>query len=197
MQNFENQDYRTLSDEQLIERFVERGDEAAFATLYRRYALLVKGVAIKYMEDVGLAEDMVSRVFEKLYTKLATVQVQQFKSYVYTSTKNECIGELRRTNRLRDKQNAYVELEKSRTDFMENEGLTRLMNSPVSIEDKVQSAVDQLPPEQRQCIHLFFFKDKSYKEIEADTQYTPKQVKSYLQNGKRNLRKLLLGTLTD
>lgn len=76
----------------------------------------------------------------------------------------------------------------ARTDVMENDALAALTNVGPSMEKLVEDAVAELGDEQRKCIHLFFYDNKSYKEIASETGYSEKQVKSYLQNGKRNLR---------
>ena len=74
---------------------------------------------------------------------------------------------------------------------MENEGLIRLLDSEPSVEKVIEEAILKLNQHQRTCINLFFFENKSYKEIVEITGLTDKQVKSYLQNGKRNLKILL------
>ena len=53
------------------------------------------------------------------------------------------------------------------------------------------SALKQLHAEQQQCVTLFYLEKKSYKEIAEQTGFTLLQVKSYIQNGKRNLKLLL------
>ena len=48
--------------------------------------------------------------------------------------------------------------------------------------------LDRLPEEQRVSICEFFLSEKSYAEIAEQTGYVLKSVKSYIQNGKRNLK---------
>lgn len=180
-----------LADEELVKRYSETRDNRAFGVLYKRYAHLVYGSALKYMKNEESARDMVAQVFEKLYRKLPEVEVQSFKNYLYGSVRNECIARLRQLNSERKKKEIYTLDEKNNDPFMENEGLLRLLNSEKSVEAKIEQAISQLSEEQRRCIRLFFYEKKSYKEIEEMTDFTLKQVKSYLQNGKRNLRNLL------
>lgn len=180
-----------LADEELVKRYSETRDKRAFGVLYKRYAHLVYGSALKYMKNEESARDMVAQVFEKLYRKLPEVEVQSFKNYLYGSVRNECIARLRQLNSERKKKEIYTLDEKNNDPFMENEGLLRLLDSEKSVEAKIEQAISQLSEEQRRCIRLFFYEKKSYKEIEEMTDFTLKQVKSYLQNGKRNLRNLL------
>jgi DNA-directed RNA polymerase specialized sigma24 family protein len=94
-------------------------------------------------------------------------------------------------SRTSEKLAKYNHLENSPDDFMENDGFAALFNTNPSMEQEVERAVAQLGDEQQTCVRLFFYDDKSYREIATETGYTEKQVKSYLQNGKRNLRILL------
>ncbi len=183
------------SDEELVERYSKHRDKQAFGVLYKRYAHLVYGSALKYMKDEETANDMVAQVFEKLYRKLPEVNVQNFKSYVYGSVRNECIARLRKIKSERQKKDNYSLDENIAGTFMENEGMLRLVENTESLEEKVADAMATLNDEQRQCVTLFFFEKKSYKEITEMTPFDLKQVKSYLQNGKRNLRNALEQTL--
>jgi len=53
---------------------------------------------------------------------------------------------------------------------------------------QLPNAISNLNTEQRLCINLFYLKEKCYEEISMQTGYSLKQVKSYIQNGKRNLK---------
>lgn len=190
-----NKSAAEASDEELVERYSKHRDKQAFGVLYQRYAHLVYGSALKYMKDEETANDMVAQVFEKLYRKLPEVNVQNFKSYVYGSVRNECIARLRKIKSERQKKDNYSLDENIAGTFMENEGMLRLTENTESLPEKVAAAMATLNEEQRQCVKLFFFEKKSYKEITEMTPFDLKQVKSYLQNGKRNLRNVLEQTL--
>jgi len=184
-----------LSDEELVAKYSTTRDNKAFGILYKRYSHLVFGSALKYMKDEETARDMVAQVFEKLYRKLPEVNVQNFKSYVYGSVRNECIARLRKIKSERKKKDNYSLDENIAGTFMENEGMLRLLKSSESVEEKIADAIEALSEEQKLCVTLFFFDKKSYKEIVEMTDFDLKQVKSYLQNGKRNLRNTLEQTL--
>lgn len=51
--------------------------------------------------------------------------------------------------------------------------------------------LEELNSEQQQCVTLFYLEKKSYQEIAEKTGYSLMQVKSHIQNGKRNLKILL------
>jgi RNA polymerase sigma factor (sigma-70 family) len=54
--------------------------------------------------------------------------------------------------------------------------------------ETLKKCIDQLKDEQKECIKLFYLEEKCYQEIAESTSYELKKVKSYIQNGKRNLR---------
>ncbi len=180
-----------LSDEELVSRFSATQQETYFEELYRRYKHLAYGVCLKLMKNEEESRDVVSDVFKILFTKIPTSDIKSFKAYLYTVSRNECIAKLRQKKSEMDKMAKFNHVENSPTDFMESEGFAALFNAQPSMEQEVEKAVGQLGDEQKTCIRLFFYDDKSYREIATETGFTEKQVKSYLQNGKRNLRILL------
>lgn len=180
-----------LSDEELVSKFSKTNQETYFEELYRRYVHLSYGVCLKMMKNEDDSHDVVSEVFKILYIKLPTANVKSFKSYLYTVSRNECIARLRQRKSENNKLADWKLLENPSGDFMENDEFAALLNNEAPMEDEVEKAVSLLGDEQRTCIRLFFYEDKSYKEIADQTGYSEKQVKSYLQNGKRNLRIML------
>jgi RNA polymerase sigma-70 factor (ECF subfamily) len=177
-----------LPDEELVERFAKTQQPAYFEELYRRYVHLAYGVCLKLMKNEDDSRDVVADVFRILYQKLPTANLRSFKAYLYTVSRNESIGKLRQRRSEMNKQTAFQKTAAAGDSFMENEGFLSLMNSAPDKEKLVEAAVQELGEEQRTCVRLFFYEDKSYKDIAAQTGFTEKQVKSYLQNGKRNLR---------
>lgn len=55
----------------------------------------------------------------------------------------------------------------------------------------LEEAMQHLKKEQKTCIRMFYLQRKSYQSIAEETGFNLLQVKSYIQNGKRNLRLLL------
>lgn len=179
---------RSMSDEELAAKFAKSKQQIYFEELYRRYVHLAYGVCLKMMKNEADSRDVVSDVFRILFQKLPTANLRSFKAYLYAVSRNECIAKLRQRKSEMLKQAEFQKSAASGDDFMENEGLNALTNSGPSMEKVVEAAILQLGDEQRTCIKLFFYEDKSYKEIALQTGFSEKQVKSYLQNGKRNLR---------
>ena len=145
---------------------------------------MVYAVSLKYLKDQALAEDMVMHVFEFIIEKARKHNITNFKGWLYMVTKNACLMQLR-------KKKNVVELDHVREGkFVEFDTITHLNGEP-NKEEKfkwLEHCMNKLKREQQQCVKLFYYEQKSYAEIAEQTQYDIKKVKSYIQNGKRNLK---------
>jgi len=176
--------YNHYTDNELINNFLETNNNEFVGALYERYGHLVLGLCIKYMKNKDEAKDLVIQIFSGLLTDLKKHKIQFFKSWLYVYSKNSCLMELRKRQR---------ELKKE-LDLQDNVHLIMDFSSPDHLKEKEQqistmeSALEKLNKEQKICIELFYLKNKSYVEIMEITGYSNNDVKSYIQNGKRNLK---------
>jgi len=172
-------------DEDLLERFRHSGSLDLLGELYSRYMHLVYGVSLKYLGNRDDAQDAVMQIFEKLITELPRHDVQNFKSWLYVLTKNHCLMEIRS----RKMEGARLEGVKIEQEFMESdEELHPLDREDNSLDKALKECVEQLKSEQKECIELFYYQKLCYQEIAEKLNMEEKKVKSYLQNGKRNLK---------
>jgi len=178
-----------FSDEQLIFTFIETGDVSFFAELYRRFVPLVYGLCLKYLSDKDAAHDAVMDIFEKLMEKLPQYEIKNFNTWLYSVAKNHCLQVLRK-----EKQTVFVKIEDA---FVENEDFFTLIDKPQTIEetDALEHCLKTLPEVQRKSIHYFYIEEKSYADIVTLTGFTLNNVKSYIQNGKRNLKSCIIKVL--
>jgi RNA polymerase sigma factor (sigma-70 family) len=187
-----------MSDESLIRRYQETGEPHYFSTLYQRYTHLVFGACLKFLQDREDSRDMAMTIFEKILKNPPTEEIVVFKSWLHRYVQNECYYFIRtRTNRGASFRK-FEEMEtREATGTTDNDGSVRLEeaeeNDSTAVPMKLSSAIRQLPKAQKECIRLFYLKEKSYKEIVKQTGYTEAQVKSFLQNGKRRLKILMTG----
>lgn len=155
--------------------------------LYKRYSHLVLGLSLKYLKDEDEAKDAVMQVFEKLMRELLRHNVEYFKSWLYSFSKNHCLMIIRSQQ---SKLKKEIELQIHADSFMETETELHL-NKEIEKEKQftlLEKAISELNEDQRRCIELFYLKEKSYIEISEATGYTLNEVKSFIQNGKRNLK---------
>jgi RNA polymerase sigma-70 factor (ECF subfamily) len=177
-----------MPDERLVSDYLENGDKEILAILFERYTHLVYGICLNYLADSDQCKDAVMEIFESLFHKLAVHKVQNFRNWLYSVTRNHCLMTIRKAGSLNRLKNHIFEEESEPQypDFMDDEDDMMFSKS------LIRTAVDNLNQEQGTCIRLMYIEDKSYKEISDITGYALNEVKSYIQNGKRNLKNYLL-----
>jgi RNA polymerase sigma factor (sigma-70 family) len=191
---------KTYTDAELLALYRQHGNMADLGLLYDRHIHKVYGTSLKYLKNEDNSKDIVMAVFEKIAIKLKTIEVQQFEGWLYMVTKNECLQWLRKQKGqkeisfedigLKREYNGEEDMEKDsflyqlREDFESADLTDDLENDLVLLE----KAILLLPNEQKQCIELFYLQGKCYKEIVDLTGFELSKVKSYIQNGKRNLK---------
>jgi len=177
----------THSDIDLVTLYKETGDKAIIGVLYKRYTRFAFSIGMKYLKDEEASKDAVMQVFEKLFEDLKKHQIANFKSWLYSVIKNHCFHILRdRSYKLEKEKEAINSYE----NFVENHFQLYQDNND-GFEEKIENLemeLCNLSHEQKVCIELFYLKDKCYQEVSEITGYTMNQVKSNIQNGKRNLK---------
>ncbi|MCB0856062.1 MAG: sigma-70 family RNA polymerase sigma factor, partial [Bacteroidetes bacterium] len=168
--------------------YKESHDPVFVGELFERYTHMVFLVCMKYLKDEVESEDISMQIFEKLIKDLKKYEVRKFKYWLYTVTKNQCLIHLEKKKRLRSKADEFRETEQG---LVESERELSLLDEVDSREEQLthlEEALQLLNEEQRLCLELFYLQQKSYQEVSELTGYDMKQVKSYIQNGKRNLK---------
>ena len=188
MNSTKNQD---ITDQQLLAKFNEDHDNKWLGILLQRYTLLLLGVCMKYLKNEELAKDGVQQIFLKVITELPKYKVEYFKSWIYMVAKNHCLMQLRNktgrnTMEISDKIITKEEVA-DKDKLLENEKSYEMMSV----------ALTELNTEQYQCVTLFYLQKKSYLEICETTGFSMMQVKSHIQNGKRNLKLLIEKKLSE
>ncbi len=181
--------HTTLSDEELLQAYRAGGDNQWLGFLLQRYTALLLGVALKYLKDKTKAEDAVQHVFETTLTKIPAEPIANFKGWLYILMRNHCF------QLLRDKTyNVDEAIIAGIPDEEADKEEVRLQEYTL---EQMNEAIVQLSEEQRTTITMFYLRKQSYEQIIATTGYTFMQVKSYIQNGKRNLKTILTKKLRE
>jgi RNA polymerase sigma factor (sigma-70 family) len=174
--------YKDQSDEELIGLYRKSEELAIVGELYNRYTALVYGVCMKYLKDREESRDAVMQIFEKLMVSLKEHDINIFKAWLYVTARNYCLMQLRSR-----KGKNFEEL----SPFLMENGSNGHQEEGPGIEgnlNQLQKCMEELATEQKQCVQLFYLEQKCYKEITETTGYDLNKVKSYIQNGKRNLK---------
>ncbi|MCD6063481.1 MAG: polymerase, sigma-24 subunit, subfamily [Flavipsychrobacter sp.] len=174
-------DYKKLSDEELVFRYAHRNEQAAINCLFERYGHQVFGVCVKYLHSSEAAKDAMQQVFIKLLEDLRKFEIQHFKSWLYQVSKNHCLMQLRKPIPVINNQFADI------ADMASHNELHYKIEEE-KLYDKLEAFIGQLGSEQKTCIEMFYLQKLTYAEIAAKTGYAVSQVKSAIQNGRRNLK---------
>lgn len=170
------------SDESLLANYLSSNDLAILGELYAKHSEMVYYVCLRYFKEEERSKDAVMQLFEQLIIKVEKQEINDFPKWLYVVTKNFCLMELRSAkNNIEFSSDEFVEfptnLHPSENYAEKEERLSQL-----------EHCIDKLPEKQRISIDLFFINQKCYKEVVDITGYSMNDVKSYIQNGKRNLK---------
>lgn len=186
--------HSTPSSQDLLTKYRQTGDLAILGKLYEPQMELVFGICFKYFKDEEEAKDATMQIFEELIEKLRKHEVENFPSWLATLSRNYCLMQLRKKNLFVPttdyNDNPPDNEEENVIPFMElidNQHLTDEWDLEGNL-TRLDKCLEALGKEQQQTILLFFLKEKTYQEIVTETGYELSKVKSYLQNGKRNLK---------
>ena len=176
--------YSKLSDTELVELFRLRNDNACIGELFDRYATLVYGVCLKYLKNPDDSKDALQQIFESLIKDLKRSSILNFKNWIYSVSLNRCRmivrSRQRKLKKERETEMDVIMLMHDDSNLLREEFLNEILN-----------AINDLQDNQKVCIEYFFLQQKSYKEIIEITGFSFDQVKSFVQNGKRNLKIIL------
>jgi RNA polymerase sigma-70 factor (ECF subfamily) len=180
----------SYSDEELLVSYQNNNDSRYLGELYRRYIPLVYGLSLKYLNNVEMAQDAVMDVYALLSDKLVTYEIKSFNTWLYSVAKNHCFQIIRK-----EKQTSFINIDDV---VVENDASFTLLDKQQSEEETeaLNYCMATLSEEQRISIHYFFYEDKSYADIVELTAFSLGQVKSYIQNGKRNLKNCVIHFLS-
>jgi RNA polymerase sigma factor, sigma-70 family len=178
-----------LADEELLINYQQSEELNYLGEVYQRYVPLVYGLCIKYLNNKEEAQDAVMDIYELVAKKINRHEVKNFKSWLYTVSKNHCLYCIKQ-----NKRENWVDFEDA---FMENEDNFTLFDVAQDEENMkaLEYCMQQLSEEQRISIEYFYMQEQSYADIVGKTGYALSKVKSYIQNGKRNLKTCIINII--
>lgn len=182
-----NRNRKSQTDTELLDTYLKDNNQEVLGELYSRYMYLVYGVCLKYFKDRERAKDAVVELYEKILVEIGKHTITNFKSWLYVVTKNYCLMELRKRKR---GELILTSNDEELAGFMENESELHLIDKDrdEQLEQALTDCIAKLKVEQQKCIQLFYYENKCYREIANLLKVEEKKVKSFIQNGKRNLK---------
>ncbi len=185
------------TDEALAADYRSSGDQAVLGTLYARYLKLVFGLCLHYLHDGGRAEDASMDIYEQLVVKLRNHDVEQFRPWLYRLARNHCLMILRRkANQLSIGSTSVAtvgDFDVADMHWGDIAHLSDVSDADASQDQEarllaLEACTEALGDQQAQCIRRFYLEGISYADIAEELSWTFNQVRSAIQNGRRNLK---------
>ncbi len=173
-----------MTDKEIIAGFRKDEDKSWVGMLYERYAHLVLGLCCKYLKDRNAAEDATCDIFMSLFDKLKKHEIDNFRGWLYATSRNHCLMARR------SKKNGQSVQLNGHEPIADHKSLSIVLLKDTQL-TLLESTVQKLKAEQRDCIKQFYLEENSYSQVSERMGIDIKAVKSHIQNGKRNLRILL------
>jgi len=167
-----------------MDHYYSDGNNEWIGILLQRYTLLLLGTCMKYLKNEQDAKDSVQQIFLKVITEIPKYRVEYFKSWLYMVARNYCLM------LLRDKNIILPVVEEKHGQLTEETDLDAILSKEKNL-NLIEDSLQELNEDQKKCVVLFYIHKRTYNEISDHTGFSLLQVKSYIQNGKRNLKLLV------
>lgn len=169
-----------ISDLELV-KDISFGDKELYDALFLKYRFMLYGVCLKYLKNQKDAEDQVILLYEVMHRRMLSKDIHNLKSWMYTLTKNSCLEQLRKLNTQKEKlvtaQNVYYD------QLLHQESITN-----EAMLERLGDCIKELKELQQKCIKAFYLEEQNYEEISLAFDMKWKEVRSHIQNGRRNLK---------
>lgn len=184
---FKKKEYN--SDEELLKQYKQSGNKELFADLFKKHVSVVYGTCLFYLQDKDEAQDATMQLFEKLMLDINNREIDNFKGWLSFVIRNHCISLIRKNKSASKNIQSYYEFEYEAPSYEEEEKINSISDDVLL--ENMKNCLPKLKENQRICVELFYLKNKSYQDIANETPFSLNEIKSYIQNGKRNLKLLI------
>lgn len=184
---FKKKEYN--SDEELLKHYKQSGNKELFADLFKKHVTVVYGTCLFYLQDKDEAQDATMQLFEKLILDINNREIDNFKGWLSFVVRNHCISLIRKNKSQTKNIKSYYEFEYNAPDYEQEEKINSVSDDVLL--ENMKECLPKLKENQRICVELFYLKNKSYQDIANETNFSLNEIKSYIQNGKRNLKLLI------
>lgn len=184
---FKKKEYN--SDEELLKHYKQSGNKELFADLFKKHVTVVYGTCLFYLQDKDEAQDATMQLFEKLMLDINNREIDNFKGWLSFVVRNHCISLIRKNKSQTKNIKSYYEFEYNAPDYEQEEKINSVSDDVLL--ENMKECLPKLKENQRICVELFYLKNQSYQDIANETNFSLNEIKSYIQNGKRNLKLLI------
>ncbi|MBQ6814069.1 MAG: sigma-70 family RNA polymerase sigma factor [Lachnospiraceae bacterium] len=177
--------------ENLIKK-AQTGDKEAFAEIYNDTIKTAYYVAKRILLDDDATEDVLQESYIAVFKNLGDYKTGNFQGWVDTIVANRAKNYLRKKNpiffsEMETEDNPVVEFEEEKIEFKPDEKIDYDETKRL-----VLDIVDGLPADQRLSIILFYYEEKSVKEISEICQCSENTIKSRLNYARKKIKEDVL-----
>lgn len=153
---------------------------------YKKYYKKMYGLAFSYVKDSYLAEDLSHEILIKCYLSREKFKGDcSYYTWMYRVAINHCIDFLRKGSRQRDIPHEEIVLRNVEEVCTPESEVLKICEK-----EELRNKLRQLPSKYEEVITLYYFKDRSLKEIEDHLHINLSTVKTRLFRAKRMLREM-------
>jgi len=174
---------KDFSDEELLNLYLKSGEQSHMGVLFERYMEMVYGVGLKYLKNANLAEEAVMNIFEEVMEKVKKHEIIAFRGWLYVLSRNHCLMQLRKEKKNRKQDSALKSMYSTAQmhPVVEEENNEKRTN-------RLKDCLEKLSAQQKDCVEMFYYQEYSYKEIAEMKKESVGKIRSFIQNGRRNLK---------
>ncbi|GAA4460888.1 RNA polymerase sigma factor [Nemorincola caseinilytica] len=176
-------------DDMAVIQAVLQGRQAAYAGLVERYRSYVFTLALRYVQDREVAEELAQDVFVKAYRNLASYRGEsKFGTWLYTIVHTTCLSHMRKKG-----SNMVLPGEEKMTVLQDglHEDAPTTRQEQRSRQAYIEQAISQLPEVDAQVLSLFYIGERSVEEVARITGMTTTNVKVRLFRARQKLREII------
>lgn len=181
---------KSLTDEEMVLLYQKEGDLEILGELYNRYLEMMYGVCLKYLKNTADAEDTVMQIFEIIMRRIKNHNIENFSGWLYRVAANHCLDILRKKTRDKEKENEIINMQSRADSRQYNEEFQEISEKEIQLQT-MEDCIQKLKAMQKDTIQLFYLKKNTYEEVAEKLGITWSQTRSYVQNGRRNLKKCM------
>lgn len=175
-------DYHIQSDTELA-RLLKTGDHAAYNEIYNRYWGILYKHALRMLDDIDQAKDVIQDVFTMLWVKSKELQLtSSLSAFLYASVRNRTMNQI---DHSKVRESYLTSLEKT---IEEGEYSTDELLMEKELAKRIEAELSLLPEKMRRVFELSRIHDYSYKEISEELNISDNTVKKQMSNALKILR---------
>lgn len=175
-----------------IIKSAQAGNSDAFTIIYNETIKTAYYVAKRILIDEDATEDVLQEAYISVFKHLSDYKTGNLQGWVDTIVANRAKNYLRTKNpilfsEMETEENPVVDFEEEKIEFRPDEKVDYDETQRLILE-----IVDNLSPEQRLCIMLFYFENKGVKEIAQICECSENTVKSRLNYARKKIKEDVL-----